>query len=466
MLISKFEEIKMLEEETFREFYTKISNLRNSMVSLGKSMSDVKLIRKILRSLPERFRIKVTTIEERKDLEEMKIEELIGSLQTYEYSLSLVRKAKTISLKASKKKTRVSFDEDSGINEDVVVMLAKNFERFMKNNKFKKRFSDRLQKAPQTAGPEEAKKNDSRGPQCYECSGFRHIKTESANLKKIKGKPFNATLSDESKKEEETPEEEKFLAFVAPYDGKEHSQSYYSENNDEEDMKTAYELQYIEFLKLREKYKQQVLKLNRLKTKKTTMLIKINDLEERLLETQLPLERVTNKKLTHMLSIQKCPTDKIGLGYDPHSTSDTPTSKTIFVKPSIPESPPSCVDKGKTVMKGEVLDIPQPLAKHPIRRKPPTCHHCGELGHIRPRCPYRQTQRKLYSQAHKTPMCHQCGVSSHVQPRGPPPQKKSPRHYGPPPKNPIPRHQQQQRPTPAKKAWVPKKPHVERPKTP
>jgi hypothetical protein len=42
MLISKFEEIKMLEEETFREFYTKISNLRNSMVSLGKSISDVR----------------------------------------------------------------------------------------------------------------------------------------------------------------------------------------------------------------------------------------------------------------------------------------------------------------------------------------------------------------------------------------------------------------------------------------
>jgi hypothetical protein len=35
MLISKFEEIKMLEDETFREFYTKINDLRNSMVSLG-----------------------------------------------------------------------------------------------------------------------------------------------------------------------------------------------------------------------------------------------------------------------------------------------------------------------------------------------------------------------------------------------------------------------------------------------
>jgi hypothetical protein len=70
MLISRFEEIKMLEEETFGEFYSKMSDLRNSMVSLGKPISDIKLIRKILRSLPERFRIKVTTIEESKDLED------------------------------------------------------------------------------------------------------------------------------------------------------------------------------------------------------------------------------------------------------------------------------------------------------------------------------------------------------------------------------------------------------------
>jgi hypothetical protein len=38
MLISIFEEIKMLENETFNEFYTRINDLRNSMVSLGKSL--------------------------------------------------------------------------------------------------------------------------------------------------------------------------------------------------------------------------------------------------------------------------------------------------------------------------------------------------------------------------------------------------------------------------------------------
>jgi hypothetical protein len=129
MLISRFEEIKMLEEETFREFYSKMSDLRNSMVSLGKPVSNVKLIRKILRFLPEHFRIKVTAIEESKDLEEMKIEELVGSLQTYELSLPPVKKMKTLALKASKKKVDVSFEDDSEDEEKAVAMLAKKFRK-------------------------------------------------------------------------------------------------------------------------------------------------------------------------------------------------------------------------------------------------------------------------------------------------------------------------------------------------
>jgi hypothetical protein len=124
----------MLEDETFGEFYSKMSDLRNSMVSLGKPVSDVKLIQKILRSLPERFRIKVTTIEESKYLEKMKIEELVGSLQTYELSLPPVKKLKTIALKASKKKVEASSKDDSEEEEKAVAMLAKNFRRLMRDD--------------------------------------------------------------------------------------------------------------------------------------------------------------------------------------------------------------------------------------------------------------------------------------------------------------------------------------------
>jgi len=314
MLISRFEEIKMLEDETFGEFYTKMSNLRNSMVSFGKTVFDVKLIQKILRSLPEHFRIKVTTTEESKDLEKMKIEELVGSLQTYELSLPPVKKVKTISLKASKKKARVSFEEDSDNEEDVVAMLTKNFWRLMKNDKFRKKFSERLKKAPRESEHEEAEKKDPRGPWFFECSGYGHIRADCGNLKQDKGKAYNATLRDESE-EEETPTQDQFLAFVVPHEDQKDSQSYYSKHNDEdgEELKEAYKVLYIEFVKLRETRKQHIHELNSLQTEKCSLLLKIQDLKEKLWETQLQLKRVTDEKLTHMLSIQKSPTNKNGL---------------------------------------------------------------------------------------------------------------------------------------------------------
>jgi len=108
--------VKMLEDETFNEFYTKINDWKNSMISLGKKISYAKLIKKILRSLPERFRIKVTTIEESKDLDNMKIEELVGSLLTYEFSLPPFKKAKFIALKAAKGNN--SSNEESDDDDD------------------------------------------------------------------------------------------------------------------------------------------------------------------------------------------------------------------------------------------------------------------------------------------------------------------------------------------------------------
>jgi len=68
----------------------------------------------------------------------MKIKELVGSLQTYKLSLPPVKKVKTIALKASKKKVKVSSEDDSKNEEEAVAMLAKNFGRLMRNDKFKR----------------------------------------------------------------------------------------------------------------------------------------------------------------------------------------------------------------------------------------------------------------------------------------------------------------------------------------
>ena len=67
--------------------------------NFGEKTKDSKIVRKILQSLPESFRAKVTAIKESKDLDEIKIQELIGSFQTYELSLPSQRKNKSLALK-------------------------------------------------------------------------------------------------------------------------------------------------------------------------------------------------------------------------------------------------------------------------------------------------------------------------------------------------------------------------------
>jgi hypothetical protein len=108
-------------------------------------------------------------------------------------------------IKASKKKARVSSKEDSHNEEDDVTMLVKSFGRLMKNDKFKKKFFERLKKAPKESEPEEAEKKDLRGPRCFECSGFGHIWADYGNLKQGKG-----NLSDELE-EEETLTQDQFF---------------------------------------------------------------------------------------------------------------------------------------------------------------------------------------------------------------------------------------------------------------
>ena len=71
---------------------------------MGEKTEDSKVVRKILRSLPESFRAKVTTIEESKDLDEIKVQELIDSFQTYELSLPSQRKSKSLTLKTINEK--------------------------------------------------------------------------------------------------------------------------------------------------------------------------------------------------------------------------------------------------------------------------------------------------------------------------------------------------------------------------
>ena len=68
------------DDESFDSFYGKLNEVVIAKLNLREKIEDAKVVRKILRSLPKSFRVKVTAIEESKNLDEIKIQELIRSL--------------------------------------------------------------------------------------------------------------------------------------------------------------------------------------------------------------------------------------------------------------------------------------------------------------------------------------------------------------------------------------------------
>ena len=139
MLTTRFEELRMSEDKSFDSFYSKLNEVVISKFNLGEKTEDSKVVQKILRSLQESFRAKVTAIEESKDLDEIKVEELIGSLQTYELSLPNQRKSKSLALKTTNERVEARDSSDEDVVEKDVAYLAKNFRKFLKfknNGKF------------------------------------------------------------------------------------------------------------------------------------------------------------------------------------------------------------------------------------------------------------------------------------------------------------------------------------------
>ena len=97
----------MEEDESFDEFYAKLKDIVNSAFNLGETIPEPKIVRKVLRSLPERFHAKITTIEESNDIDKIPLTELVEYLQTYK--LGLIRigktgKGKSIALKTKSRR--------------------------------------------------------------------------------------------------------------------------------------------------------------------------------------------------------------------------------------------------------------------------------------------------------------------------------------------------------------------------
>ena len=210
ILTTRFENLRMKEDESISDFNGRLCDIANEAFALGEKFSEEKLVRKTLRSLPKRFAYKVTAIEEAKDVRRMKLEELMGSLRTFEMNLEEEKgdqKSKGIALQVESHAEEMESvcDDDNDLVESIIKIIKRlcrskgdgsrskdpgsvstgvptprrntstNDESF--NARSRNRFGG-------GNSPEFYVKN--KGIQCRECEGFGHIQAECANVIKKK----------------------------------------------------------------------------------------------------------------------------------------------------------------------------------------------------------------------------------------------------------------------------------------
>ncbi|GJR84031.1 zf-CCHC domain-containing protein, partial [Tanacetum coccineum] len=110
LFVQKYEEFIIADDETIDCAFARNNTIITSLEARDESFSSRTHVRKFSRALPIKWRPKVTTIEESKDLSTLPLDELIGNLKVYvvvlekdsEISKSKKEKYKSLALKARK----------------------------------------------------------------------------------------------------------------------------------------------------------------------------------------------------------------------------------------------------------------------------------------------------------------------------------------------------------------------------
>nr|GEW21107.1 zinc finger, CCHC-type [Tanacetum cinerariifolium] len=88
-LRSKLETLKMKPNESTNEFAEKLSSIQAKFKSLGGTLKDKVLVRKLLNSVPKKFLPIVASIEQYQEIDTMQFEEAVGRITAFEERLKI-----------------------------------------------------------------------------------------------------------------------------------------------------------------------------------------------------------------------------------------------------------------------------------------------------------------------------------------------------------------------------------------
>eukprot|EP00253_Pinus_taeda_P007620 PITA_07620 len=80
----QYENIKMYNDESVANYFLRVDEIVNCMKNLGEEIKEAVVVEKVLRPLSPRFESKVSAIEEKENLQYLKMSQLHGILTTYE----------------------------------------------------------------------------------------------------------------------------------------------------------------------------------------------------------------------------------------------------------------------------------------------------------------------------------------------------------------------------------------------
>jgi hypothetical protein len=118
--IGQFEQLKMKEDENIESYFLRVEETVNEIIGLGEEVDESIIIQKILRYLSMRFDPKISTLEEREDIDRIIMDELHGNFTAYEMrteheSLGI----KEATFKASKKSKKKGQKKEKKIGSAV-----------------------------------------------------------------------------------------------------------------------------------------------------------------------------------------------------------------------------------------------------------------------------------------------------------------------------------------------------------
>ncbi|GJZ45681.1 zf-CCHC domain-containing protein [Tanacetum coccineum] len=384
LLVQQYQQFVISEDESIDSAFIKFNTIITSLKALDEGYSSQNYVRKFVRALHPKWRAKVTTIEESKELTSLSLDELIRNLKVHEMIIKkdseIVKvkvERKSIALKAKKE----SSDEEcsnSDSEDEEYAMAVRDFKKFFKR---RGRFVRQPQNDKNTFQRSHDDKNGKGDRKCFRCGDPNYLIRECPKPLKDKNQRafVEGAWSDSGEEDDVKVKDETCL--VAHASSKVCSESsYFSDENSSTD-DIALDNEYDKLCKMSLKI---ITKSKKLKDTRNSLKNELRELKDKLstLEKNKGVDldfakchvlKIENEKLkdestrlnkfkksTHclneMLSNQKPFGDKLGLGFNSFEASSSGTKEIKFVK----AQKKTYSDKGPINMGGPLNDQAAP----------------------------------------------------------------------------------------------------------